>query len=309
MEDSQFTNKLMNEIAVVNEESGSPMTVSAKTTAVQTIGATLNYLKENNIEVNWVNWQKSNFKMNVFAYALLGLSKNDNDYYIIARKDGGMKQGKDGQMYQPYILSLDLQYQGEEKIIIKFCRNSNGARVTSILKNVVCAGEKFETAFDFATGKTVIKDHQITDILGRDKSEKSVRGAYAIAYFDDGSSITTVIDRVRIERAKKAARTKNVWTSDYDKMVLKTAIHDLYKECAKYLTKDEAVNKAVEAIERDKAEEPSHESPLDAVDATFEEKEEAPLPQIDENTGEVLKAKPQEDPKKQPAQAKSWMDI
>lgn len=303
-----FTGSVMKQVEEVNADAGYPMTTVAKTTAVQIIGSAIEALEENKIDPKWVNWRKSNFKMNVFNFALLGLNKDDHDFYIILRKDGGMKQDKAGNMYQPYTMQLDMQYQGEEKIIMKYCRKHNGATVSNILKNVVCEGENFVTAFDFATGKVCIKAHDVKDVLARDKTEKGIRGAYAIVYFDDGSNITVVIDKARIARAKQAAKTKNIWNSDYEKMVLKTAVHDLYKECAKYISTSDAINQAIKNVEKHDDDEQKEEH-LEAFDASYEIHDESPEPKKvevkEEPKVEHPEVQSQEEPKE--TKEKSWM--
>ena len=65
-------------------------------------------------------------------------------------------------------------------------------------------------------------------------NKNNVIGAYAIAYHEDGTQTAIVIDKDRIERAMNAAQTKIVWNNDYKKMVLKTVIHELYKELSKF---------------------------------------------------------------------------
>jgi recombinational DNA repair protein RecT len=268
-----FTNTLMRQIDDLNTNAGCPMTTAEKTSALRIIESAQVVLEENRVDIKWVNWRKSNFKMNVFNFALLGLNKDDHDFYIVPRKDGKMQPDKNGNMFQPYTMTLDLQYQGEEKIIMRYCKKPNGAKVSNILKNVVCEGERFETSFDFATGKTVIKAHEVKDVLARDKTERGIRGAYAIVYFDDGSNITVVIDKARIARAKQAAMTKNIWNSDYEKMVLKTVVHDLYKECAKYINTSTEINNAIRDIEKhnDSQEKEEH---METVDVSYEIKDE-----------------------------------
>lgn len=302
-----FTSSVMRQIESLNEDAGFPMSVESRTTAVQIIGSTEVVMEEKKINPKWVNWKKSGFKTKVFNFCLLGLNKDDHDFYIVPRKDGAMKQDNNGNMYQPYTMQLDLQYQGEEKIIMRYCKKQNGATVSNILKNVVCEDERFETSFDFATGKTVIKAHEVKDVLARDKTERGIRGAYAIVYFNDGSNITVVIDRTRIARAKQSAQTKNIWNSDYEKMVLKTVVHDLYKECAKYINVTGAVGDAIRDVEKHD-DEASSEERMEAFDASYEIKDE---PEHDQEKIEAREPVSQEthetaEPPKEEKE-KSWM--
>lgn len=221
-----FSAVMMNKVNEITKISGGTLTVKDKTFAQDIILSTYKKMIEGNIDPNDVNFIGCNFPGQVKRYARLGLSLNENEIWLDIRNNS--KAGKKD-------INIKVQYQGEEKLLTKFCKKNGG--IINIIKDVIMEGEELITSRDFKTGNYVISDHKINDLLHRNvtsSNKDNVIGAYAIAYHSDGTQTAVIIDKDRIERAMSAAMTKNVWNSDYKKMVLKTVIHELYGELSKF---------------------------------------------------------------------------
>ena len=195
-------------------------------------------------------------------------------------------------------INIKIQYQGEEKLLSKFCKKNHG--VKNIIKDVVLEGEELVQKRDFKTGDYEIIDHKIPDILNRNidfKNKDKVKGAYAVAYHNNGSQTAIIIDKDRIDRAMKAAKTAMVWQSDFKKMVLKTVVHELYQELAKFnVIPDELLKDYSEmVIAKDEVQsEINTNANKEFIDADFIENDAAP---------ELNAPKPQKEPEPATAQA------
>lgn len=223
---NSFSNVMMRKVGEIASTAGSALSVTDKSFAQDIILSTYKRMVEENIDPSKINFMGCNFPGQVKRYARLGLSLNENEIYLDIRNNG--KSGKKD-------INIKMQYQGEEKLLTKFCQKNGG--VINIIKDVIMEDEELVSARDFKTGNYVITDHKIPNLLKRNittENKDKLIGAYAIAYHKDGSQTSVIIDKDRINRAEKAAQTKIVWNSDYRKMVLKTVIHELYKELAKF---------------------------------------------------------------------------
>ena len=284
------TNKTFNDqmMVMVNDlakKSACELSALDKNYAMEIISTTYKRLKESGTNVNEVNFVGCNFAGQVKRFARLGLSLNENEMWVDIRNNSkaGLKD-----------INLSMQYQGEEKLLIKFCTKGDG--IVNIIKDVICEGEDLVTKRDFKTGNYIITDHKIPNILKRNVSDKNVIGAYAIAYHKDGSQTALIIDKERIDRAKKAAKTQIVWTSDYRKMCLKTVIHDLYKDLVKFnVIPDDLQRDYLEAqLEVDEVENDiKSNANSEAIDVEVHEKEQKAIEEVTVNniTGEVIKEK------------------
>jgi recombinational DNA repair protein RecT len=224
---NDFKGYMMQKVSDIAVQSGSALTASDRNFAQEIILSTYKKMIEDEIDPNKVNFIGCNFPGQVKRYSRLGLTVNNSEIWIDIRNNK-KSQKKD--------INIKIQYQGEEKLITKFCKKGDG--IYNIYKDVVMEGEDFVTSFDFKTGNRVIADHKIPDVFHRNISianKDKVIGAYAIAYHNDGTQTPVIIDKDRIDRAMNAAMTKNVWNSDYKKMVIKTVVHELYKDLAKFI--------------------------------------------------------------------------
>ncbi len=290
-----FSAIMMGEVDKIAQYSGSALSVKDRSFAQDIILSTYKRMIEENINPNDVNFIGCNFPGQVKRYARLGLSLNENEIWLDIRNNSKANK-KD--------INIKIQYQGEEKLLTKFCQKNNG--VINIIKDVIMEGEEVVTSRDFKTGNYVISDHKIPDILHRNinsANKESVIGAYAIAYHKDGTQTAVIIDKDRIERAMKAAQTKIIWTADYKKMVLKTVVHELYKELAKFnVIPDELLNDYREMVlNKDEVQvEINANANSEVFEADFDIKDDQPSHQIEQEsasptvnmeTGEVLKEK------------------
>lgn len=223
---ADFKSYMMSKVDGVAASSGTQLSPRDKTFANDIILNTYKKMMEEGINPNEVNFIGCNFPGQVKRFARLGLSLNDKEIWLDIRNN--TKAGKKD-------INIKIQYQGEEKLLSKFCKKNDG--VKNIIKDVILDGEELVQKRDFKTGDYEIIDHKIQDILNRNigfKNKDKVKGAYAVAYHNDGSQTAIIIDKDRIDRAMKAAKTAVIWQSDFKKMVLKTVVHELYQELAKF---------------------------------------------------------------------------
>ena len=223
---TDFKGYMMSKVDGVAASSGTQLSPRDKTFANDIILNTYKKMMEEGINPNEINFIGCNFPGQVKRFARLGLSLNDKEIWLDIRNN--TKAGKKD-------INIKIQYQGEEKLLSKFCKKNHG--VKNIIKDVVLEGEELVQKRDFKTGDYEIIDHKIPDILNRNidfKNKDKVKGAYAVAYHNNGSQTAIIIDKDRIDRAMKAAKTAMVWQSDFKKMVLKTVVHELYQELAKF---------------------------------------------------------------------------
>jgi recombination protein RecT len=110
---------------------------------------------------------------------------------------------------------LDFSYRGLCKIAV------DSDSVYDIDASAVFEGDDF----DYELGLTPYLKHRpkMTD------AKREVVAAYAIATLHHGIKKFVVVDKEKIERAKKSSQTGNVWKEHYDEMAKKTAVKLLYK--------------------------------------------------------------------------------
>ena len=110
---------------------------------------------------------------------------------------------------------LDFSYRGLCKIAV------DSDSVYDIDASAVFEGDDF----DYELGLTPYLKHRpkMTD------AKREVVAAYAIATLHHDIKKFVVVDKEKIERAKKSSQTGNVWKEHYDEMAKKTAVKLLYK--------------------------------------------------------------------------------
>lgn len=126
---------------------------------------------------------------------------------------------------------LDFSYRGLCKIAV------DSTSVYDIDAVAVFEGDEF----DYEMGLFPRLVHK-PKMHSTDKPE--VIAAYAIATLHHGIKKFVVLDKEKIERAKKSAQSTNVWNAHYDEMAKKTAVKLLYK----LLPQSERMSVAVDAL-------------------------------------------------------------
>ena len=277
-----FTSEYFMKVREIDESSGYQMTTSEANNAVEILNDVRTKVKENKSIMNpmqQIRFQESSFIQQVHDFALLGLSLRDNDFYVDLRKHGYPQNGE----MQQYDIGLWMQYQGEEKLLLRYCKKHGG--IKTIKKDVVLKGEGVKIVNDMLTGEKKITAHNYNP-FDRKMDQKNILGAYAQVYYKDGSIEAVMIGNDRIERAKKAsaAGTKGPWGTDYAAMCEKTAVHVLYKNLKAYNVMNDMTAKAVEQIESHQSHE---EEAIDAEDINVTVENDQTV--IDQETGEVIK--------------------
>ena len=110
---------------------------------------------------------------------------------------------------------LDFSYRGLCKLAV------DSDSVYDIDASAVFEGDEF----DYEMGLNPYLKHR-PKMSG---SKGDVVAAYAIATLHHGIKKFVVLDKEKIERAKKSSQTANVWKEHYDEMAKKTAVKLLYK--------------------------------------------------------------------------------
>lgn len=238
-----FSLMMMEDVSTYAGNSGIVLSKAEKNYALNIITSTAKKLKEDGINPNDVDWQGCKFPAQVKRFCRLGLDLNENEIYLDIRNNG--KTGKKD-------INLKMQYQGETKLLTKYCQKGGG--VEFITGDVVMKGENLKMERDLRTGKGFISGHDIPDMFHRNityANKENVIGAYAIAYHKDGTQTYVTIDKIRIDRAEQASasREKTIYKNDYKKMVIKTAVHELYKQLRTYMEiPDELENDLAETL-------------------------------------------------------------
>ena len=163
-------------------------------------------------------------------FARLNLQIENQEIFIDIRnnKNTGLKD-----------INLKMQYQGLEKLMTRYCSFGN-KKIIRFYKDVICKGDKVVEKPDLSTGLFQLKEHEYfetDDIDYRNKLENII-GAYAIAYIEENGKLNPYVARIdknRIERARKSAQTQNIWNADTRKMVIKTAVIELYNMMKPYM--------------------------------------------------------------------------
>lgn len=238
---TDFKCYMMSKVENVASAAGTQLSARDKTFANDIILCTYKKMMEEGTNPNEVNFIGCNFPGQVKRFARLGLSLNEKEIWLDIRNN--TKAGKKD-------INIKVQYQGEEKLLTKF--NTKNGGVKNVIKDVILDGEELVQKRNFKTGDYEIIDHKIPDILNRSitiKTKDSVKGAYAVAYHNDGTQTAVIIDKDRINRAMSAAKTQTIWSSDFRKMVLKTVVHELYQELAKFnVVPDDLLNDYADMI-------------------------------------------------------------
>lgn len=128
---------------------------------------------------------------------------------------------------------LDFSYRGLCKIAV------DSESVYDIDATAVLEGDDFY----YEQGLNPVLVHK-PKMYADEKSKPAVLCAYAIATLHHGIKKFIVLDREKIDRARKSAQTKNVWDEHFDEMAKKTAVKLLYK----LLPQSERMSVAVKAL-------------------------------------------------------------
>jgi recombination protein RecT len=126
---------------------------------------------------------------------------------------------------------LDFSYRGLCKIAV------DSESVYDIDAVAVFEGDEF----DYELGLNPWLKHKP---VMHTKEKPEVIAAYAVAILHHGIKKFVVLDKEKIERAKKSAQSGNVWNAHYDEMAKKTAVKLLYK----LLPQTEKMSVAVTAL-------------------------------------------------------------
>lgn len=177
-------------------------------------------VSDSTLSWNILDIQGCQLPAQIKRYARLNLQLENQEIFLDIRNNGktGLKD-----------INIKMQYQGLEKLLMRYCDK----KVIRFKKDVICKGDDFEQIEDFDSGITKISKHvyfKTDDVDYRNKLENII-GAYAIAYVEEYGKLvpyTCIIDKNRIERARKSAMTKTIWDVDTRKMTLKTACWELW---------------------------------------------------------------------------------
>lgn len=220
---------LMSQVESLANIEAAPLTSEEKTFAVEIITGLQKRLTEENYDITNVDVTGSGLSQQIKRYARLRLSLHEHEIYLNIRKNGKTEM---------LDVSIEPQYQAKERIMARWCHVGGGI-TRPFLKGIVLEGEMFSTKTNFATGDITITDHEYDEgrhLTYKDSWEK-VRKAYCVAYHADGTSTTVIIDRDRIMRAYDASPTKEkpIWKSDMAKMVIKTAVIEMYNKLKPFI--------------------------------------------------------------------------
>lgn len=127
---------------------------------------------------------------------------------------------------------LDLSYKGLVKVAV------DSDSVYDIDAVPVFEGDEFY--YEMGLNPTL---RHVPKMFDDDKGKKVI-AVYAVATLHHGIKKFVVLDREKIERAKKSSQTSKVWDAHYDEMAKKTAVKLLYK----LLPQTERMSTAVSVI-------------------------------------------------------------
>ena len=134
---------------------------------------------------------------------------------------------------------LDFSYRGLFKIAV------DSDSVYDIDATAVFEGDDFY----YEMGLQPVLNH--IPKMHEDEKNKNVKAVYAIATLHHGIKKFVVLDKEKIERARKSSQYDVVWNAHYDEMAKKTAVKLLYK----LLPQTERMSTAVSVINE-------HEGPV-----------------------------------------------
>jgi recombination protein RecT len=192
--------------------------------------------------------------------ARLGHEPGTPDYYLVPRR------GKQG-----------LNVQGIEGYRGVIKRMFNSGTVESVVAEAVYEGDHFE----WNPAYMKVPSHKPAEGSTWFSDRGQCVGAYAYAIFKGGAvSKVSIVGEKRIKRARQASDGSDSqyspWNNDLDKMIIKTALHDL----------EPYVPKSAEAQQRDAEQQTKAAEAADKIGVD----EMALPPQIDAETGEVIVA-------------------
>jgi len=127
---------------------------------------------------------------------------------------------------------LDFSYRGLCKIAV------DSDSVYDIDAVPVFEGDEFY----YEMGLNPVLVHK--PLMFTDSEHKKLLAVYAVATLHHGIKKFVVLDKEKIERAKKSSQTSKVWDAHYDEMAKKTAVKLLYK----LLPQTEKMSQAVSVI-------------------------------------------------------------
>lgn len=166
----------------------------------------------------------TNFLEQVKHYSKLQLSINENELYLDIRndKDTGLKN-----------VTISRQYFGIQKLMMRYCKK----KIVRFLDGIICTGDDFVMEEDFNLCVRRVVKHTKNNTINRN-SFANIEGAYVIALVEEYGQLvpyTCVIDKNRLWRAKNAAQTDKIWTSDTASMCLKSAYWSMWKMMKPYI--------------------------------------------------------------------------
>lgn len=290
------TQVLFKNVMAMAAQTNTSLNQSEQTYAMNIITAARKQLAKDNLTFDNCDVFGCALPSQIKRFCRLGLSLEESEIYLDVRnaKNQTLKD-----------INLKMQYQGEKKLLFKFCQKGGG--IDSFYEDVVMSGEKVDITRDLRTGQMRVADHQIPDPFNRNcnwENKDNVKGAYAIAYHKDGSQTFVMIDKERINRAinASASREKDIYKKDYKRMVIKTAVHDLFKALKVYNVIPDDLNRDYVEVQMSNDElkkEVKENANKDYIDAEVTEKKDPEQiaaqsetlqkqPKFDEKTGEVL---------------------
>ena len=205
----------INDIVTYSNETFTPQ---AKIIACDIITSLDHTFNERGLAWNEIDAKGSGLIMQIKKWAKLGVDCSTDHLYADIRRNGNTGL---------YDIKIKGQYQTIEKLMVRYCKKP----IIKFKTRVMCIGDKLETHENWETGEDKIIDFIPNKNIDRNKLE-NITGAFKVAYIEnpDGSvhQIVTIIEKDRIKRAYDSAKTKNVWNTDTQKMVLKTVTWEMF---------------------------------------------------------------------------------
>ena len=214
----QLIENMLTKISDVVTYSNETFTPQAKVIACDIITSIDHTINERGYRWNEIDAKGSGLVMQIKKWAKLGVDCSTDKLYADIRKNGNTGM---------YDIKVKGQYQTVERLMILYCKKN----IIKFKTEVICIGDKLETRFNYETGEEKVIDFKKNDSINRNDINNII-GAFKIAYLEDEkgnrSQLVTIIEKDRISRAMQAAKTKNVWTSDTQKMVKKTVTWEMF---------------------------------------------------------------------------------
>lgn len=260
---------MLSRVKELSEIENTPLTSEEKSFALEILQDINKKVSEKRIMWSEIDIVGCALYSQVKSFARIGLSSINKELYVDIRnnKYTGKKD-----------INILKQYQGLEKELIKW----SSKKIVRFYKDVVCQGDEFEIGVDFNTGINKITKHKKTTSIDRNNLANII-GAYAIAYVKENDEIVPYIaniDKNRITRAYNASptETKTIWKQDTTKMVIKTAVWELYNMFKPF------VNLPIEL----KADWVNTNEKMDWVNTEATQEELTKELEVDANSGEIL---------------------